>query len=85
MFWFHDKGLCEDALDMIAGEDTRQRTKWGDQKHSDYNWFTILMEEVGELCKAALEGDLKAIVKEATQVATLALKIAWMARRKLED
>ena len=88
MFWFWDRGLSEEALGMVASEDISQREEWGNQCHSIYKWQTIAMEEVGELSKAMLEADLGAIEKEATQAATLLLKIAWMARerqRKLND
>jgi hypothetical protein len=84
-FWFEDKGLCEDALDMIAEEDVSQIEKWGNQKHHIHKWMIILGEEYGELCLAVLGCQLKDIIREATHVATVALKIAWMARRKFED
>lgn len=86
---FTDEGLCEEALDMIASEDEAQREKWGVQYHYLAKWCLILGEEVGELNKAILEyfvgnDTLTQVVREAVQVATLALKIAWMCRRKLK-
>ncbi len=89
-FWLEDEGLTNDALGMIVSEDLAQREKWGNQRYSIYKWLTILGEEVGELNGAVLDivkgrGDedhLKHIELEATQVATVALKIAWMARNK---
>lgn len=82
-----DSGLTNEALDLIAAEDVAQREKWGDQTHSIYKWVLILSEEVGELSKAVLESYhsdlcLRDIVKEAVQVATVALKIAWMASKR---
>lgn len=75
-FWFEDKGLCEDALDMIALEDVKQIEKWDNQKHHIHKWMVILGEEYGELCLAVLGCQLKDIITEATHVATVALKIA---------
>ena len=82
-----DKGLRPEAINMVYQEDRKQREKWGDQTHSIYKWITILSEEVGELSKAVLEAHhdtaaWKDVVKEAVQVATLALKIAWMVQRR---
>ena len=80
-----DIGLDEEALDMIAAEDIRQIEKWGYQVHSIETWYLILAEEVGELAKAILEakvqgGGLSIMEKEATQAATVAIKIARMIR-----
>lgn len=82
----NDTGLGSEAINMLYDEDARQREKWGDQTHSIYKWITILSEEVGELSKAVLEAyhsdaALRDVVKEAVQVATLALKIAWMVQK----
>ena len=75
------KGLWE----LVLAENERQIEKWGIQDHQILEWMLILGEEVGELNKAVLEqwilsGDWrerrKQTVKEAIQVATLALKIA---------
>lgn len=82
-----DTGLDSEAINMVYDEDARQREKWGDQTHSIYKWITILSEEVGELSKAALEvyhneASWRDVVKEAVQVATLALKIAWMVQKR---
>lgn len=83
--WLEDKGLCEEALDKIAAEDVSQREIWGNQIHHSHRWNTILVEEVGELSKAILEENLVEIEKEAVQVATLALKIGWMAKLQREE
>lgn len=79
-----DEGLSDDALDMIAAEDISQREKWGTQNHSPEKWYVILGEEFGELGKAILEGKRGDVEKEAIQVATLGLKIAWMMRKNRE-
>ncbi len=80
-----DKGLDEEAFDMIAAEDIRQIEKWGYQEHSLETWYLILAEEIGELAKVILEakitgGKFKLMEMEATQIATVAIKIARMLR-----
>jgi len=77
-----DNGLGEEALDMLAAEDIAQIDKWGHQAHATFEWYAIIGEEFGELGKAILEGDLEASEKEATQLATLALKYAYMVRKE---
>ncbi len=43
------------VLEMIATERQRQRDKWGEQSVPNGIWMKILMEEVGESAKEALE------------------------------
>ena len=67
----------------IQNENERQLLKWGIQTHSPFKWLTFTTEELGELAKAISEyedrdGTKEEVVKEAIQVATLALKIAEM-------
>jgi len=80
-----DNGLTEEALNMVVAEDMAQVDKWGHQRHSIFEWLAFTTEELGELSQAICEhhfrdGDIQQIVLEATQVATLALKIAWMVK-----
>lgn len=84
-----DHGLPPEALKLIADEDRSQREFWGDQRYDIFFWLAILGEEVGELSKETLEmwdgaGSFDAVEKEAIQVATLALKIAWMVKKHRE-
>jgi len=70
-------------LVKIQDENQRQLRKWGVQTHSAFEWLTYTTEELGELANAISEheyrgGNSKDVVKEAIQVATLALKIAEM-------
>ena len=44
-----------DVFLAIAQERERQNNKFGPQNHSPMEWLPILMEEVGEAAKAALE------------------------------
>ena len=66
-------------------EDLSQRGIWGEQTHHADLWNTILTEEHGELAKAILEDNLAEMVSEGVQVATVALKIAWMAYKQLQE
>ncbi len=81
-----DRCLKEWAFlgDSVLRENRRQLDKWGIQTHSPFEWLAYTTEELGELSKAISEyyylrcGSRQDIIKEAIQVATLALKIAEM-------
>lgn len=45
----------ENILNEIKGERQRQNAKWGEQNHSIIEWQAILMEEVGEAAKEAVD------------------------------
>ncbi|EMF82198.1 hypothetical protein LEP1GSC188_3371 [Leptospira weilii serovar Topaz str. LT2116] len=45
----------EKIINEINEERDRQDLKWGEQNHSPMEWSVILLEEVGETGKAALE------------------------------
>lgn len=68
----------EAVLDLIRTERMRQEKRWGEQNHSDLYWLGILMEEVGEVARAIIEGYgwEKDRDKELIQVAAVA--VAWM-------
>lgn len=71
------------TLGKILNENDNQLLKWGIQIHSSFEWLTYTAEELGELAKAITEfeyrgGSREAVIKEAIQTATLALKIAEM-------
>ena len=42
------------ALEQVAAERRRQESKWGEQNHAPPVYLTILGEEFGEACQAAL-------------------------------
>ena len=72
---------------MLQAENEHQLRKWGIQTHAPSEWLMFLGEEYGELCQAVLEhqfadGNKLAVVEEAIQTATLALKIAEMYMEK---
>lgn len=76
-------------IKKIQAENMRQISKWRIQTHSAFEWLTYTTEELGELAQAISEheyraGTKEAVVKEAIQVATLALKIAEMYEKKGE-
>lgn len=63
----------EILIARILDERRRQDEKWGQQDHSVNVWHAILSEEVGEVARAILEGDVKAYAKELVQVAAVAM------------
>lgn len=79
-----------EAVRAVLAERARQDAKWGVQNHSPEVWLTILGEEYGEACQAALSdrfggnaeklcGQLRA---ELVQVAAVAIAmIEWMDRK----
>ena len=76
-------------LKKIKDENINQLDKWGIQTHSAFEWLAYTTEELGELAQAISEveyrdGEKEQVVKEAVQVATLALKIAEMFEKNLE-
>lgn len=71
-----------DVFERIAEERRRQDLKWGELPigRSFYQWMTILGEEFGECCEAALEyrmtdGPASALKEELIQVAAVAISI----------
>ena len=88
---------AERALAAVTEERQRQDALFGDQSEiSLFEWVSILGEECGELCEAINEtcfksphhperGGTESIIKEAAQVAAVALQIIEAAyRRKTE-
>jgi NTP pyrophosphatase (non-canonical NTP hydrolase) len=64
------------VINKIIAERKRQDEKWGsDRMLADYEWLTILVEEVGEVAKAMLEGS-PTVNEELVQVAAVA--VAWL-------
>ena len=65
--------------DLIQIERNAQDEKWGEQRHSDEKWLTIILEELGEAAKAVLEKNEEGLLEETVQVA--ALLQAWVTSR----
>ena len=55
-------------FEEIQEERIRQDEKWGEQNHKPVEWISILVEEVGEASKAALEAHFKAYYKDTDQL-----------------
>jgi len=62
-----------DVLQKVADERIRQDTRWGVQNHGPFAWLAILVEEVGEAAKAALEGSSFKYQDELVEVAAVAV------------
>ncbi|MEO0337606.1 MAG: hypothetical protein AAF242_00185 [Bacteroidota bacterium] len=45
----------EKVIQDILKERQRQNDKWGEQNHSPFDWMPILMEELGEASKEAVD------------------------------
>jgi hypothetical protein len=73
------------AIDAVMVERRRQDEKWGQQDRHDFEWVSILTEEVGEAAAEANEanfhsgknrGDYSLLRAELVQVAAVA--VAWV-------
>ena len=85
-----------DYITAIRHERVNQEAKWGIQNHAPIEWLAILMEEVGEVSREALEyhfhkfykadGQLERYEKELIQVAAVALAmLESLSRNELKD
>lgn len=68
----------QDVLIEVLHERVRQDTKWGEQNHQPFLYLTILGEEYGEACQAALKatydgGPLADLREELVQIAAVAV------------
>ena len=70
------------VMSEVTTERLNQEAKWGQQDHGDFEWLTILGEEVGEACEAALKSaplmgehtqTVHELRKELIQVAAVAI------------
>lgn len=86
----------EIALALVKAERRRQDALWGDQSENHpFEWLGILGEEFGELCEAVNEtcfqnpahperGGYEKIIKEAIQVAAVAVAIVEAMNARLQ-
>ena len=86
----------EDAINAVKNERLRQIKKWGaDSDNHPFEWMSILGEEFGELCEAVNEtyfkrgahperGGQDKIIKEASQVAAVAVAVIESAMKQKE-
>lgn len=82
-----DTPHMEEAIEGVIAERRRQIELWGTNSDNQaFEWMSILGEEFGELCEAVNEtffrrgrhpelGGYEKIIKEATQVAAVAVAI----------
>lgn len=87
----------ERAIALLKAERQRQDELWGDQSENHpFEWLGILGEEYGELCEAVNEtyfqnashperGGYEKIIREATQVAAVAVAIVEAMNKKLQQ
>ena len=67
--------LRQNAILGARKEMDRQYERWGEQTHQSFYWLGILMEEVGEASKAAIEYDGDAYRQELIHVAAVAINM----------
>lgn len=72
------------AIKLTFSERIKQDKKWGLQRHSREKWLTILMEEVGELAKEALEKNDANYMEELIQVAAVSIAMLEHEIEKVE-
>jgi hypothetical protein len=77
------------ALGDVITERYRQEKKWGEQNHDPFYYLTVLGEEYGEACQAALDAHhhcdpvkLEHLRTELVQTAAVALAIVECLDRK---
>lgn len=57
----------------IAQERERQDNRWGGRLHTGSQWVALLAEELGEVAKAVMEGDVLGYEVELVQLAAVAV------------
>lgn len=72
--------FTEKAMADVLAEREAQESKWGEQNHDPFTYLTILGEEYGECCEAALESrfcgkPIARLREEAVQAAAVAMAI----------
>jgi NTP pyrophosphatase (non-canonical NTP hydrolase) len=67
----------QEVLFEVEKERARQDKLWGSQRDfTTHQWLAILMEEVGEVARAALSHDRDNWYEELIQVAAVAVQMA---------
>lgn len=67
----------------VREERRSQRVKWGEQEHIFGVWLAILMEELGEACKASLENRPADVRRELVQAT--AVLVAWIEHTSISN
>lgn len=60
-------------IELVMLERKNQDVRWGVQNHGPDGWLAILMEEVGEVARAVLEGKAFTYRDELVHVAAVAV------------
>lgn len=68
------------AVNEVLAEREKQNRKWGEQNHSIIEWQGILMEEVGEAAREAVDYHFKNPVKNSWGVYMIATEAEQTAR-----
>jgi NTP pyrophosphatase (non-canonical NTP hydrolase) len=69
--------IISGVLWEIVQERQRQDAKWGTHRDlTDFQWLTVIVEEVGEIGRAILQNKHDDVHKEIVQVAAVA--VAWL-------
>ncbi len=79
----------KDLMNKVKHENARQISKHGIQDREINDWMVDIGEEFGELCQAINElhyrvGTKHEVIQEATQLATLVLKLIEMVEQQVE-
>lgn len=74
----------QEIYDTISDEREAQDNKFGERNHDPFKWIAILSEEVGEVCRAALEADEDEYLIELVQVAAVAVAMIESFNRQKE-
>jgi hypothetical protein len=67
--------VTAEVLDDVQRERCRQDSRWGQQDHDFGYWLEILMEEIGEACRARQDGNRPHLRVELVQAAAVAAAI----------
>lgn len=59
-----NENMRDNIFKQISAERDRQDAKFGEQNHLPVEWMPILMEEVGEVAKEALENHFNGIYRD---------------------
>ena len=71
--------MKKEIKEALQREQGVQKNKWGEQRHTEVVWLTILTEEVGEVAKSILDNAKhphKETFKEILQCA--AVCVSWL-------
>lgn len=78
--------MRDDVLRQIVAERERQDSIWGEQNHNLPFWNCILVEEIGEVARSTLAGNIQGVRQELIQCAAVAVAmIEYIDRQEAPD